>query len=213
VNGAQPQTPLLPWEGAYYASGFRSGLKLLVLGESQYVPEGQAWPNRPETYTLEVVQDFIKLDGRGSYTMDFAGRLHRILTGSDDPTERQVKEAWGRIAYANYIPEIVGYGAIARKRSEHWQDGHQRLPELLDDLEPDRVLVLGRATWLHILHGRWSTHGEGWSIGGKQRGLWEFDVGGKVALSSWIYHPSRSMDSIQMARDVLDALIKMDNVR
>lgn len=213
MSDVQLSVPLLPWKGASYARGFRNGLKLLVLGESQYVPNKKPWPDDPESYTRDVVKDFIKLGERGSYTWDFAGKLHRILTGDDDPTEGQVKDAWNRVAYVNYIPEIVGSGASASKNVEHWEHGHQRLPYLLEDLKPDRVLILGRTTWLRIRYGRWSTGCENWFVDGKQRGLWEFDIDGKQALSSWIYHPSRNLDSVEKARGVLHALFEVGGVR
>lgn len=213
MSDVQLSVPLLPWKGASYASGFRNGLKLLVLGESQYVPSGKPWPDHPESYTREVVKDFIKLGDRKSYTMDFAGKLHRILTGKPEPSEDEVKGAWSRVAYVNYIPEIVGYGAAASKDLKHWERGHRRLPELLDGLKPDRVLVLGRTNWLRIRYGRWSLdHGES-IVGGKRRGFWEFDIGKKVALSSWIYHPSRNMDPVKNACNVLNDLFKVGGMR
>ena len=202
-----------PYEGSRYrcAEGFHDGLKLLVLGESHYVegydPVKDSSPRACAPFTKEVVEDFfLPIGSRPHYELNsIRGRLHRLLTGIDEPTEQQARDAWSKIAYANYIQKFVGDTALARKTSEHWRSGENALQGMLEYLAPDRVLIFGKATWNHIHHGRWLI--ESWRAGGRNRGLWGFDVRGLTVPATWVMHPSWGRDDVSTMREVLTGLM------
>jgi hypothetical protein len=200
-----------PYEGLLYKDGFRNGRKLLVLGESHYIdgyhPTKNNDPLVGAPFTKEVVErDFLQLGRDSRYKSNsIEGRLHRLLTDSDEPGEQDARAAWSRIAYANYIQMFVGNSASARKRPIHWQSGDSALQGMLEFLAPDRVLIFGKNTWNHIHHGRWLN--ESWESGGRIRGLWGFTVKDVTVPATWVMHPSWGRDSVTTMREVLAALI------
>lgn len=174
----------LPWRGQFYEDGYRDGKRLLILGESHYIADPA---DITPAFTQNVVAEFLASNGH-PYRRDLFGRLHRMLTGTEDPTEAAARQAWARVAYANYIPVSVGTSARARKAAAHWSLATDVFPALLDELQPDRILVFGKATWNHINHGEWIDRT--WTAGGKVRGLWRIDTKSRPALATWISHPS-----------------------
>lgn len=196
-----------PFEGSGYRQGFRDGLRLLVLAESHYVPglePGSNWHD--PAYTNEVVADGWTERPDAGYHYNFWGRLHRVLSGLDEPTEADARQAWSRIAYSNYIQMPVGPAASSRKTREHWKSGEAALPELLQKLEPDRVLILGKGTWNHIHLGRWID--PAWSAASKDRGLWGLALGERLIPSTWVSHPSWGRESVPDMRRVLSGMIE-----
>lgn len=205
-----------PFVGDEYSNGFRHGLKLLLLGESHYQkdpPYDPAIHDLP-AYTLPfttrvVKEDFLGMtDGRSSFENKFIwGRLHRMLTGKEDPTKADAMDAWSRIAYGNYIQHFVGKDAKAQKRAWHWESGKKALPELLEQLAPDRVLVFGKTTWNYLNNTGDKWLSESWAVDGQKRGLWGLSSQDRLIPTTWIYHPSWGRDSVQKMRAVLNALM------
>jgi hypothetical protein len=212
-----------PFVGDRYEDGFGStGRKLLVLGESHYIgkdddPRQYLDREAMESFTDGVVRRFWIDQSGGAYlARDFFGRLHRVLTGSDDPARDQVEKAWGQILYSNYVQmfagggatSLRGEGASAAKTSEHWKSGHAALPEIMHLYRPDRVLVLGKTNWNHIHYGKWLKK-EWKSRDGVERGLWCIPTGHdeEQALATWVMHPSRGRENVQVMREVLSDLL------
>jgi hypothetical protein len=203
-----------PWIGRNYFAGYENGQRLLVLGESHYLPKDDPDPCESEIkrYTDTTIRDFI--DKHGPTGNDFAGRLHRLLTNHRNPTRDQIEDAWNRVAYENYIPVLVGRGAVAEKTPEHWQLAKATFKDRLDKLRPDKVLVLGKVNWGRIHQGDWvggnAGKGKEWRVDGDvtARGLWQFKVDSDSwsALATWIYHPAWGRD-FKRARAVLDSLL------
>lgn len=200
-----------PYVGQNYEHGFKRGRKLLLLGESHYhpgyVPEKHDPPEFSGPYTQDVVEQALRPGCDYAGPSSFFGRLHRLLTGSEGPTEPIVREAWTRVAYANYVQAFVGDGAHAKKTNRHWQSGQEALPGLLDLLRPDRVLVLGKATWDALSYGVWRDRS--WQAGGVDRGLWALPFSGGEALATWVKHPSRAFETDAVRHSTLDGLLDL----
>lgn len=192
-----------PWIGKYYSRGFQAGRKLLLLGESHYDETGSASAPR---YTKETVLDFFVPDGATGKGNNFAGRVTRMLCTQAALTPADALMAWEQCAFANYIPVFVGTYARTPKTREHWELAHKMFPDLLRQLQPDRVLVLGHTVWNRIRYGQWENLK--WRVGDEVRGLWRFDVDGKVALATKVWHPSLPRMSAQTMRTVLNALLE-----
>lgn len=213
-----------PYVGDNYKKGFASGKKLLLLGESSFFPKNKD----PARYLADknMIADYIDDDIREHWIEKkelgncFVGRLHRLLTDKDNPSIDENREAWDRVAFINYIPIFAGdgidqhsgRGADARKSARHWNLAAERLPCVLNELQPDRVLVLGKTVWNRISQpGKYVENQEGWCACGdeRKRGLWDFSANGQSpALATWVYHPSWGRDSWERMRNVLDRLIE-----
>lgn len=196
----------IPFKGSAYDAGYRDGHKLLVLAESHYVREmtdTSGWPN--PGYTCGAVEDGLAYRPATGYRLDFWGRLHRVLSGVDDPTEAQARAAWSRIAYSNYIQRPVGTQASSPKNAKHWQSGRDALPEILARTQPNRVLILGKGTWNNVWLGQWLA--PQWTTGAFDRGLWGLPVNQRLVPATWVMHPSWGREDVGTMRQVLGALM------
>lgn len=203
-------TKFVPYVGAHYWDGFRSELRLVIVGESHYDPHGS---NGDRDYTRDTVERCIVEDGKPNLGR-FWGPLSMMLTGSERPTANAVRAAWNTIAYMNYIQCIVGASGQSPKSEDMWGTGEPALKDAIRILRPDRVLVLGSTNWGYI---KWGSAVAG-SVRAEpsqrlDRALWRFPPVGEptasVAYATWVYHPSARSpypDSSRVMRSVLDQL-------
>ena len=213
-----------PFRGKNYESGFGGlGTKLLVLGESHYVGKDdyarKFLDQGMARFTTRVVKDFwTTKEGAPYLKKDFFGRLHRLLTGLDNTTLKQIQEAWNTVAFANYIPIFAGDGIdsdegeghSAAKRAKHWRAAREEFPGMLKELKPDRVLVIGKVNWNNIELGS-DVKAKLKISDGISRDLWRLPTDqGNSALSTWVYHTSRGLDSIPTMRSILQKLMNTD---
>ncbi|MGD9508075.1 MAG: hypothetical protein AB7I59_02830 [Geminicoccaceae bacterium] len=136
-----------PWVGEYYDAA-----RLLLLGESAYdwrETDGEL-RTPTERHSIDLVEWVIgdfdaccrRDDGIG-----FMVKLSRALTANERPTQAQLQCAWDRVAFTNYVPHTIGAGARLRPSRELWETAREEFPQLLADLDPDRVIVLGKELW------------------------------------------------------------------
>jgi hypothetical protein len=118
--------------------------QLLLLGESAYswLQDGEVAQPSPR-HAIESVEETIA----NFPTSRFMTMLTRALAGAEWPTKRQIKTAWSRAAFANYIEGTVGLGPRQRPTTEMWESAKLAFPSLLNDLSPKHVIVLGKIMW------------------------------------------------------------------
>jgi hypothetical protein len=136
-----------PWQGKRYRTGI-AGKRILVLGESHY-------------HSCDTPGD--SCNGLSSEEQD---ARHQRLTMSevewwkDHPHstplstaipklfEMNKSEFWERVAFYNYV-QTFSSAARVRPSTEAWGDdiAVESFQEVLDALEPDRILVLGKDLW------------------------------------------------------------------
>lgn len=137
--------PFLPWVGPRYASDGLGGVRLLLLGESHYGGEGDSHPE----FTRAVIRDWA-LPGRDRYF----GRVARLVLGlapGAPLTDVARQSFWESIAFYNYVPGLVGATPRVRPSAEQWSAGIAPLRNVLADLRPQSMLVLGRELWDHVV--------------------------------------------------------------
>jgi uracil-DNA glycosylase len=65
-----------------------------------------------------------------------------------------IKQAdfWNRVAFYNYLQEFAGTRAGHRPKAKQWEDEthFDAFQKVIDALKPDRILVLGKATWQNM---------------------------------------------------------------
>jgi|GEM_PF-1247916 len=177
----------LPWVGSAYAGGVIDGLRVLVLGESQYsfgLPAGR----EPESTRL-VVQE------------EIAGRCrHRFISGVttalfdrgavDD--RARFATLWNAMAFYNYVQEYVGDRPRERPSDAAWQRAAVPFRTVLAALQPDFVLACGRSLYerLKQVHGL-TQYGEYGTDGDQRTRSRLVDLGcGHPGVLGMIYHPA-----------------------
>lgn len=123
-----------PFIGENYNKS-KFGFKVLFLGESHYGDEGD---NHTE-FTNEVVNLHAYSDKK-----DFFDQISKYITLSENQLNSDEKvNAWKNIAFYNYIQFLVGEDASNGPTSQMWAESFEPFLELLDQIKPDLIIVLG----------------------------------------------------------------------
>jgi hypothetical protein len=130
-----------PWRGANYES-----TRLLLLGESAYSWEEDAHiidpsPHHPVEIVRHIVDDF---DYGG---LGFMRTLTRGLANEEWPSKERCELVWNKVAFTNYVPGTVGHKARVRPSPDKWKQAKLEFPDLLEQLKPLRLIVLGLEMW------------------------------------------------------------------
>ncbi|ELI8386426.1 hypothetical protein ACA503_001243 [Yersinia enterocolitica] len=121
----------------YYDSCY--GIRVMVLGESHYGDGSDSVCN----FTQYVVKEHALKAGQA-----FFSKLTNLLRGHIDyPTEEERIEIWKHVAFYNYIQEFVGEGARIAPTPEMWKAAYVPFLEVVKQLEPNVILVLGSRLW------------------------------------------------------------------
>jgi len=115
------------------------GVRVMVLGESHY---GDSQDSASD-FTQHVVKEHALKAG-----LHFFSKLTNILRGNTEyPSDEERYETWRHVAFYNYIQVFVGEGARIAPTSEMWSAAYQPFLEVVRQLEPDVILVLGSRLW------------------------------------------------------------------
>lgn len=133
-----------PWIGSKYGKNSRFGRKLLVLGESHYGDPDTINPD----FTIDVVRCYGQENRARFFTI--AAKLLLGMGAGVWLSDRERAELWEHVAFANYVPGLVGYGSRERPTTEMWQAGEKPFLNAVDELQPDAIVVLGQelSHWL-----------------------------------------------------------------
>ena len=130
-----------PWVGDHYHSS-RYGVRVMVLGESHY---GEPEDYAPD-FTQHVINEHAFQPGLRFFTI-----VTNLLRGTtDEPTAEERREAWQHVAFYNYVQEFVGDAGRIRPTRAMWRDAAAVLEEVVAELRPDVILVLGYQMWDHL---------------------------------------------------------------
>ncbi len=129
-----------PWVGSKYESGFIYGKKVLILGESHY-----EWEDN-QTLEPTLTRDCIKGQFSGGSTKQFWTNIAVSLLGYK-PNMDEREKFWNSVAFSNFVQSSVGRGARTRPSKEQWLKGKETFFEILEDLKPQLVIVLGYQLW------------------------------------------------------------------
>lgn len=131
-------TPWKPWIGRRFAE-----LRLLLLGESAYswLENGEVVHPSAE-HSIGLVEELL-----AGKPVKFMRTLSRGLTGEENPDAQRLQHVWDCVAFTNYVPGSVGEGAAIRPAPHMWDSATNLFPSLLAQLEPRRIIVLGKTMW------------------------------------------------------------------
>lgn len=131
-----------PWIGEDYESS-----RLLLLGESVYRwRENEGWHEPDSKHSISSVRDTIN-DFKGA--SKFFKLISRALAGSHEPSSDQVRAGWSRVAFTNFVGDLVGDGPRTRPTKDMWERTRSGFPDLIASLpiSPKYIVVLGVELW------------------------------------------------------------------
>lgn len=136
-----------PWVGsAYWTSGIH-GLRLLVLGESQYVsPETSdaEFNERPTPECSSSTQAIVRelaLDRRNPFFTKITKLVLGVPAGTWVSDEQRVS-FWQNVAFYNYVQCWIR-AARRRPTESMWLEAQRPLLQTIEELKPHVLLVLG----------------------------------------------------------------------
>jgi hypothetical protein len=128
---------LPPWEGPKYRDPGFSGIRMLVLGESHYETPGEEVPH----YTQNVVRDWAQDKRLAFFTKIAVLALNKDSARALAAHER--REFWDHVAFYNYIQTFVPK-TRQRPTEQQWIEATPHFHEVLQDLQPEFILILGK---------------------------------------------------------------------
>lgn len=168
-----------PWVGDRYESPSIFPHRTLIVGESNYV-------DSPEKFNPYIVINCVADDLSGDDPTGFgkfSTKLRRVIFGSDG--DMGPHGFWPNVAFYNFVQYLVGDAARQRPTNEMWKSSVPAFERVVEDLKPERILVLGLENWRNLLacmnHTPVSRH---------QAVL---KVGSRDVVAGYIQHPSSSM--------------------
>jgi len=122
-----------PWIGDEYPNGFRSGLKLLILGHSHYADDE---PDATEKWTRKHLQD---------KPGEFWTHIEHVISGR--PLDNDQRRAfWNKVAFSNFIQEPLQEPGD-KPTDMQWARARRALPEIITHTKPDLMFVFSIQAW------------------------------------------------------------------
>lgn len=171
-----------PWVGNQYARGV-NGIRTLILGESHY-----QWNcDRDINTWLDITRVLVQEQIDGAYSKAFWTKIAIAFLGRT-PSLADKAEFWNSVAFYNYVQVSAGNGPRIAPAGESWDTSAMAFKEVLEDLSPHFILVLGDRLW-----SRLPKLGQiaGAEVNGAPRSsTWLFPFIKGAALAYGIKHPS-----------------------
>lgn len=133
-----------PWVGRCYGRNSRFGVRLLVLGESHY-------DEYLEFSGPDFTQNVVRILGQEQRDKFFT-KIAKVLLRTADRINDDVRsEIWEHVAFYNFVQSMVP-GNRTPPTFRQWCEAQTPFQTVLQDLEPDAVLLLSWRLPEHILH-------------------------------------------------------------
>ncbi|MCQ2981483.1 MAG: UDP-N-acetyl glucosamine 2-epimerase [Treponemataceae bacterium] len=127
-----------PWVGSNYWAGCCYGKKILILGESHYGSD----------YSPKKTVDLLNDQANSNWTHKTYTKFERALTGFET-NEKSRNEIWNEVAFYNYIQDLLPT-PDDKPTQKQWDSGINAFYEVLNELQPDVLLVWGDRLWSHL---------------------------------------------------------------
>lgn len=144
-----------PWIGDAYG---KADGRHLILGESSHCEETEIRTERLRTRCYNQIWEFINHGDLkyGYHTPLFERSITQVLGNSVLESKYRKSEdrnnIWNKYAFINYITEsAVSGGAGFPPTNEQWASGAASFKQVLTQLAPTHILVIGLRLWEHIL--------------------------------------------------------------
>ena len=165
-----------------------------MLGESNYTAE----ENFDFNLVIACIKDHIEENSDENFSR-FATKTRRVILGRD--TKVSAKEFWENAAFYNFVQYRVGDFSKERPTKKMWDDSAHAFEELVNNIKPERILVLGQENWRNLL-----AHTKHENINDFKAKIF---IGSYEVIAGFIVHPSAGGGYLTyneygpMARDVV----------
>lgn len=150
LDGAFDAFKFPPWVGKnYHSRENRFRLRVLVIGESHYLREGE----EKEHTTIGVVRWFTqRAETKEGKRHPFFTKIAKVLRGERQwIDDRELAQVFQEIAFYNFVQSFVRDGPRGQPTFRQWVEAQAPLKTVLEVLRPDAALVLGPRLCDHIL--------------------------------------------------------------
>ena len=118
----------------------------MILGESHY-GESQ---EETEDFTRLWIQSYSNANRANRFFTVVTKLLLGISTGSNLSPNRR-REVWNHVAFYNYVQRFPSTTARVRPSPQLWKEAEAPFEQVLRELAPDVVLILGRELEKHAV--------------------------------------------------------------
>lgn len=172
-----------PWIGRNYKNPINFKYKTLILGESNFTDPPD---NFNTSLVIRCVEDDLSIGVQGRDTNGFcrfSTKIRRVIFGRDESLGPN--GLWQDVAFYNFVQSLVGNKSRIRPTHEMWEESIPAFIEVIENLQPSRILILGKANWNNILqHIPYHPENQHAAM---------LTIGGKLVKSGYINHPSSSL--------------------
>lgn len=173
-----------PWVGRNYDLGCGPNQRrLLVVGESHYCDPDRFANGLHQGFTIDCVEGISSDEWRHR----FFTAIVQMVEGRER-WEVDLAEFWESIAFYNFIQECLE-GPKASVTEQMLRNGRNVFPAILEQLQPDCMLVLSGRAWDYWIDG-WSESAP-LSVNNQDYACREFArADGGTTFCTWVYHPA-----------------------
>jgi hypothetical protein len=164
-----------PWQGEKYGDNSRFGIGILILGESHYGNTGEERAN--------ITKEYINNEWSHAFWTEIGSM---VMNANKEEFERH--EFWEHVAFYNYVQSFAGTGPRQSPTSKQFQDSEQAFVEVLENLKPKLILVMGKRLWGNAAN--FGRKGEPIVSEKKISNTWLYPFRGGEAFTVCINHPA-----------------------
>jgi hypothetical protein len=135
-----------PWIGEKYSTFGLYGKRILFLGESHYGEKGK----ETEDKTIRVVERLGLCEERCHRFFTTIAKFSLFKGAKKKISLEERRCFWDRVAFYNYVQEFVADKARKCPTSAMWESSKKSFLDVIDDLQPDLIVVLGKRLYAHL---------------------------------------------------------------
>ncbi|MGC2458440.1 MAG: hypothetical protein WA435_10635 [Gallionellaceae bacterium] len=172
-----------PWVGNNYKNPIYFKYKTLILGESNFTDSPE---NFNSSLVIRCVEDDLAIGGQERDTNGFcrfSTKIRRVIFGRNESLGPN--GLWQDVAFYNFVQSLVGNKARIRPTYDMWKESVPAFFEIVEKLQPSRVLVLGKTNWSNLLQ-HIQHHPEGQHVA-------TLTIGTNLITAGYINHPLSSL--------------------
>lgn len=129
------------------------GVRLLLLGESHYEEDHEDWHFHDADARPDLTRKIIAEWGlHPASRRPFFANLFTMMTGQPwSAAAAELAPFWNSVFFYNYVQTLVPEGARHAPTKTMFASGGPAFREVLEQIRPEAVIVLGRRLWRNML--------------------------------------------------------------
>lgn len=193
----------LPFVGTSYGKSNIFGKKIMVLGDCHY--GSKPTPN----VTNDIINSYLNLNIEREGWMNTYKKFERSLVNKETSLEDS-QIIWDSLLFYNYVQKLIS-GPREAPTKEQYAESADAFIKVLEQYEPDVLIVWGRRLWSNLPHSNWEESGDV-SVDNHivNNGFYYLKNGHKVKVFG-VDHPSSNYDWASWNK-VVSYFLQIENV-